>query len=182
MSKFCGEDDVITPISPDDEALRTALNYPGPRNFAGYYNHIAAKLVRQRLGKKWDDYYSFCVERNPWDRVVSLYYYLHQTDKRPDIADFVLSPAINVLKERGSQLYRIDGEIVVDRVCCYERLDQEMEFVAERLALPGPVVLPRAKAGLRDGRSHYRDLLNDQCRERVAQMFADEIELFGYTF
>lgn len=52
----------------------------------------------------------------------------------------------------------------------------------ERLKLPEPLVLPRAKIGYRKDTRHYRDLLNDEERQRIATLFAREIELFGYEF
>ena len=33
LSKFCGPNDVITPISPEDEATRKELGYRGPQNY-----------------------------------------------------------------------------------------------------------------------------------------------------
>ena len=33
LSQFCGPEDIITPIHPDDEAIRRSLGYPGPQNF-----------------------------------------------------------------------------------------------------------------------------------------------------
>lgn len=33
LAKFCGPEDVITPLTPDDEKVRRELGYPGPQNF-----------------------------------------------------------------------------------------------------------------------------------------------------
>ena len=33
LSKFCGEKDIITPISPEDEQIRRSLGYRGPQNY-----------------------------------------------------------------------------------------------------------------------------------------------------
>ena len=39
-----------------------------------YYNHIQANQVRNRVGKEiWDEYFTFCVERDPWSRSVFHY-------------------------------------------------------------------------------------------------------------
>ncbi len=56
LSKVCGPDDVITEISPEDEALRRAAGGRGPQNFESpplprkAYNHMGAKATRELVG------------------------------------------------------------------------------------------------------------------------------------
>ena len=88
---------------------------------------------------------------------------------------------IGKLIEGGRELYTIDGEIVVDRVLRYERLDQDLADFGAKVGLPETLELPRAKSGYRDGR-HYRDVLGDAGRDLIAEACAPEIERFGYEF
>ena len=83
LSKFCGDDDVITPISLSDEMIREDLGFPGPQNYLSpvsdyrfrdirrlllkrklkerYYNHASAATVKRYLQRDiWDGYYKFC--------------------------------------------------------------------------------------------------------------------------
>lgn len=203
LSKVCGPDDIITRISPEDEATRRELGYRGPQNdklsfpkhfFSNwkafvltrghFYNHMSAGEVRAALGDEiWNSYYKFCFERNPWDRVVSLYYWRCQQEPRPSISEFLDSGVPKVLKRRGYGVYTIDDEVAVDRVCRFENLEQELEQVCnQRLGLPEKLVLPRAKSGYRKDKRHYRELLDDEDRRKVAALFAREIALFGYEF
>ena len=39
------------------------------------YGHSTAKNLMRKHGEYWDDYYKFCVVRNPYDRVVSAYHH-----------------------------------------------------------------------------------------------------------
>jgi len=128
LSKYCGPDDIITPASPEDEITRSELGYPGPQNcfapikkyslqdifkwmFKGkkklrFYNHIPARKIKARIGNdEWDSYYKFCFERNPWDRTISLYYWLNQSEPRPSISKFINSEDILFLKKRGYITY-----------------------------------------------------------------------------
>ena len=43
LSRFCGEDDVLTPISSADEKERLALGYRGPQNYHIPYSHYALR-------------------------------------------------------------------------------------------------------------------------------------------
>ena len=78
-------------------------------------------------------------------------------------------------------MYRIEGEMALDRVLRYENLGAELQEVWDQLALPGKPDLPRAKGQARPA-GHYRDLYSAASRDRVATVFADTIETFGYEF
>ena len=71
--------------------------------------------------------------------------------------------------------------MALDRVLRYEHLDDELADVWKQLDLPGTPDLPRAKGNARPA-GHYRELYTDASRERVATVFADTIEAFGYEF
>ena len=98
LSKYCGPTDVLTPITPPIEGHQ-------PRNCQGFinpipeiverpgkffsalrhtltsrekfYRHMPAFEVQQRVPSRvWNSYFKFCVERNPWDKVLS-HYHMH---------------------------------------------------------------------------------------------------------
>jgi hypothetical protein len=87
-----------------------------------------------------------------------------------------------VLHNNGYGLYTIDDAVVVDRVCLYENLEQELETVRNWLNLPEKLVLPKAKASRRQDRRNYRDTFSREDRDKIAKMFSREIDLFGYRF
>ena len=113
LSKFCGPDYIITPITSEDEEIRKKLGYRGPQNYRfplssytiyelarflikrkkkRFLNHISARKAREYIGNEiWDSYYKFCVERNPWDRCVSFYYWRNRSEPRPAISEYIHS-------------------------------------------------------------------------------------------
>lgn len=205
LSKFCGPDDIITPIVPEDEDIRQSLGYRGPQNYLlplrkygikdllkriirgekklAFYHHIAAEDVIAQIGQgMWDDYYTFCVERNPWDRMISLYYWNHKEEPRPSIHDFVRSEEPLVLKRRGYDCYVKDSNIVVDKVCRYETLAADLEEVRKRIGIPEPLVLPRAKSKYRKDKRSYREILGEDDRDFISRLFDDEIRLMDYQW
>lgn len=190
LSKYCGPDDVITPLTGADEAVREALGYRGPQNIylpgAGercFYNHIPARVIRSWVGPEvWNSYYKFCFERNPWDRVISLYYWRCNREPRPGLTRFLLTDTPSVLKKKGYEVYIIDGRIAVDRVYLYEELEQSLETIARQLGLQGSLSLPRTKDAYRKDARHYREILSESEATYIGRMFADEIRLFGYSY
>ena len=188
LSKVCGPDDVITEISPEDEELRRAAGGLPPQNFASpplprkAYNHMGAKATRELVGEQaWAAYFTFAIERNPWDAVVSLYFWKYKDRAElPDFEAYVDEIWIEQLSN-NRRLYRIRGQMALDRVLRYENLDQELTDVWGQLDLPGTPDLPRAKGNARPA-GHYRELYTDASRARVASVFADTIEAFGYEF
>ena len=188
LSKVCGPDDVITEISPEDEELRRAAGGRGPQNFESpplprkAYNHMGAKATRELVGEQvWADYLTFAIERNPWDAVVSLYFWKYKDlPELPAFETYVNQIWIEQLSN-NRRLYRIRGQMALDRVLRYENLDAELTDVWHQLDLPGKPDLPRAKGNARPA-GHYRELYTDASRARVADVFADTIEAFGYEF
>jgi hypothetical protein len=204
LSKFCGASDVITPISLADEAIRRDLGYPGPRNyrppFAEYssrdwafaaatlrrkelYNHIPAREARRMIDPAvWNTYFKFCFERNPWDRIISQYYWRCPTEPRPSLDEFMTRKVLERLDRKGFGIYTIRGKVAVDRVCRFERLQEELEWLRAHLGLPEPLVLPSAKGSLRADRRPYREVFDEGQRRRVAEVFGRELALLGYEF
>lgn len=206
LSRFCGPDDIITPLSEEEDALRVEQGGVAPQNyrertlrftpsqlwkfisrgkyFRRFYNHIPARKVKRRIGKDiWDSYYKFCVVRNPWDRVISQYYWRLRNDtKVMSIDEFLDSRHVGSLIRKGIGVYTIDGKVVVDRICRYENLTEDLEEVRVKLGLPEPISLPRAKSMFRKDKRHYSEVFSKEQKERVREIFSDEIKLLGYEY
>ena len=199
LSRHCGSKDIITPISPEDEDLRAALGGRGPQNHLldpseegtsnsavpeglKFYNHMDATEIRALVGAEvWNGYFKFCIERDPWERFVSLYFWRNRIGPRPSISDFLESGVPADLRSRGWDLYTIGGQVAVDRVLRYESLDTELEDVRRRIGIPAPLVLPNAKSRYRSDNRSAVEILSDEQKQKIASMFNEEIRLMGYA-
>lgn len=205
LAKFCDEKDIITPISKEDEALKINLGYRGPQNYnakisaysfcdiknlifkfekkPAFYNHINATNIKNLVGDDiWSKYFKFCVERNPYDKVISHYYWCYKSDSRPSLSDFINSEKVLNLKKNGYGAYTINNTIAVDKICAFENLNDELEVVRKQLRIPEPLNLPRAKSQYRKDKRSYREILEEKDRLAIANIFRQEIDLFGYKY
>jgi hypothetical protein len=205
LTPFCGKNDIVTANSPSEEKDRVRLGVPGPQNhFAPwsdyrtgdfirlltrwrrkhrFHKHTDGRLVRDAMGQdQWRDFYTFCFERNPWDRAVSLYYWRKKLDPRPSFSEFLTDQVLEDLRARGSDLYTDAGKAIVDDVFRFEELTQSLETVKDRLGLHAPLALPRAKGDSRLDRRSYREIVSASERDRIGNCFQEMIDNLGYEF
>ncbi|MFC7404661.1 sulfotransferase family 2 domain-containing protein [Georgenia alba] len=204
LSRYCGPDDVITPIEPEDQLIREQAGARGPQNCTfpvrryelrdwgrlllkrrrrrDAYHHMTAAEVRQMVGKRvWDTYYKFSIERNPWDAVISAYYWRTSRGLEMTLSEFVRSEQVRHVAGNSS-VYSIDGMVQADRVCRFEALREDLEAVRQAIGLPEQLDLPRAKAGTRSDRRDYHDALSPADADVVAELFAPTIASMGYRY
>ena len=200
LSKFCGDADIITPIGPKDEEIRRNFGYPSVQNRhvplspaalryvfqerrLRYHNHVAAQWVKGMLGERvWNSYFKFCVERNPWDKAISLYFWRTRrtSEDKPSLMEFLRTAKPQSLS--NYYIYTLEGELAVDHVLRYENLTEEMPVLQEMLGLPEKPEMPHAKGSYRKDRSHYSALIGPRERAFIAQACAREIALLDYSF
>jgi hypothetical protein len=212
LSSACNKQDVITPLGEDEE-IRRQLGYPKPRNFipwskklaylslltqrtltglwiseklkeVGYYTHITPEKILNFLRPgAWDAYFRFCFVRNPWDLVISHYFWKIRNRSQPLSLDSFLSNAkIEGIARRSREMYTLNSKLAVDRLCRYENAQTEVNQIFEELNLPGNPKLPAAKNQFRNDKRHYRDILNDDQAAKIGLIFKREIELAGYKY
>jgi hypothetical protein len=163
-----------------------ALKRHAPQLF-GLHTHATARQVRNVIGPKiFDSYYKFAVERNPWDRQVSLY--AHREWKKGRAADDfdrdMRSPIYRnteYVRLNNWSIYAIGNEIVADRVIRYEGLTEEIAEIFGTLGIPGTVALPRLRSYAKE-RPHYSTYYSDATRDLVARWYGTEIDALGYEF
>ena len=190
LSGICGPDDIITPITDTDEELRKAnggrppQNYTAPPLTTEGRAHMPANAVRQVVGADvWERYFKFAIERNPWDAVVSLYYWRIRDITAPQsFEDFVNSGEVPRWASKNAAIYRLQGKVAVDELCRFESLDSDLKGIWSSLGLPGTPELPRAKGGFRPREATYRTMYTAETAEHVGAIFASMTDEFGYDF
>ncbi|MGA8258411.1 MAG: hypothetical protein WB767_17715 [Nocardioides sp.] len=188
LSRQCGPDDVITALPAKDELIRAEVGGLGRQHNTSpplprpVHEHSPARVAREAVGEQvWSDYLTFVVDRNPWDAVVSLYFWVNRHDHALTFQQFLHQPQVENLAVQNYRSWHIRGQRAVDRVLRYDTLAADLDAVWNELGLPGGPDLPQAKAGLRPGRG-YREMYDDAGRDHVAHLFARVIDELGYEF
>ena len=144
--------------------------------------------VRALVGDEiWNSYYKFSIERNPWDRQVSLFFYRHKRRKRSKnltFESYLTSPwytTFHSVRLNNWETYSFGDEIAVDRVLRMENIEQEFAEVCDHLGLTD-VSLPRINVGPKREQTHYRDYYNAETKSVIERWYQREIDAFGYEF
>jgi hypothetical protein len=228
LSKYCSKNDILTPIYPEVESHL-------PRNYDGFfnpifeimyerknlkkivtelikkrkfYNHISANSVRARIPKKiWKTYFKFCVERNPWDKVLSHYYMVNyrsggkislenyfkliknqKANSNLTYNRFYYSDNNgNTIKDYFCFNYPLytnsSGLIILDRILSYENLNLGLIEIFNNLGVPfGGSLKERAKSHYRINKKHYNEIFTCQQKDLIQEIFSDEIRLHGQKY
>ena len=204
LSKHCGPTDVLTSIEPPVEGhqprncegfinpIPEILERPG-KIFSAlrhsiisrerFYRHMPASEVRRRVpAHVWKSYFKFCVERNPWDKVLSHYHMHAAREGGPLSLDEYLARGrfpVNYFRYTD----RSGRKVIVDRILRYENLPADLGEVFSQLNIPFNGTLGvAAKSEYRTDHRPYQQVFNEEQRRVVEKAFAKEIELHGYRF
>src|SRR6266511_5500025 len=196
LSKHCGPQDIVTPIVPRVEGHQPR-NYEGlinpvpeilerPGKFFSalrhtimsrtkFYNHMPAREVKQRVPVDvWNGYLKFCVERNPWDKVLS-HYHMHAVREGGllSLDEYLARGRFPINDFR----YTDDSgaKIIVDRVLHFENLTAELSevFLQLNVSFDGTLGI-KAKSEYRTDRRKYQLVFNYEQRRIVENAFARE--------
>jgi hypothetical protein len=174
----------IQPLGLQD--LKRPLSYATA--YACYRKMIGRKEGRIfPTQEQYNAYYTFSFIRNPWSRIFSWY----KTVLRDPIHRQTYGVAEDCSFDKflheqlgqwalNSQLYWLrdrQGQMPYDFIGKFENLHQDAAKVFNDLGLEPS--LPRLNIGIGES---YHGHYNDVGIKKIAEKYAEEIELFGYTF
>ncbi len=161
------------------------------RTLAGFQAILAPELFAE--------YFKFTFVRNPWDRLVSAYFFLKNKDlgsnqrwARANLSQFQdfhtfvtqwLTPKniwSFVFFYPQYHFLHLEGKHpAVDFIGFYENLAADFSVICDRIKSPAKLEEKnRNSKRVRDFRTYY----TDETRDLVANIYAEDIEMFGYNF
>jgi hypothetical protein len=161
--------------------------------------HIRPCLLRRLFpGDLWSEYYKFAFVRNPWDWMVSQYFFNFKAGYLKRIGVVKLSPrdldrVRNKLKSlttigyeswvydggfQHSYVLDADGKPAVDYVGRFEHLNDDFSTICENIGIE-PAELPALNSSQHGG---YRRHYNAASRDAVYRAYWKDIEALGYEY
>jgi hypothetical protein len=179
------------------KALKPFTNDPFPRRFLDRIlrrekqpqisEHLTAREIRDLVGK---DTFESCVKfafvRNPWDWQVSLYHFMRETPSHfqhtliRSMATFEEYLEWRISADKHLQREFViddDGSLLVDFVGKFERFNEDFQTICQRIGIRAS--LPHLN---RSNHLRYTQYYNPRTRALSAEHFAEDIEMFEYSF
>lgn len=157
--------------------------------------HQSILEMKEEVAKNFElnNYFKFCFVRNPWDKMVSQYFYIKKkTTYGKSFEDFIIDFKStpndwNFNKKNFPVRYQPvqkkwicgdKGEILMDFIGRFENLQEDFGTICDKIDLP-KLELPHINS---TNHGHYSEYYNKETREIVSQKFSEDIECFGYKF
>jgi hypothetical protein len=163
LSKYCGDDDILTPLISEDEKTRTELSGRSAQNYhkglrehrirelarllmsgkrqPKFWEHASANFIRGQVsGEVWNGYFKFAVSRNPYDRTLSRYYFT-MNNGSPIPHQHGITNLSQLMRyhpdfvtENWKMCTRSDA-LIVDDVARYESLESDLDRISRSIGL-----------------------------------------------
>lgn len=170
----------INQVVPDDKAK---LNE--------YYLTGASTRLKQgfdagNFPTTWDSCFKFAFVRNPWDRMVSSWSWIKERTGCPyEFKKFVHEYPFGRIYwdwhtlPQHEHIYDESGEVLVDFVGRFERLEDDLNQISTRMGISAEV-----KMGHIHKTKHkpYTDYYDDDTQLAVGNLFSEDVAKFGYEF
>lgn len=166
--------------------------------------HMPARKVRKLVGEEiWNDYLKVTTIRNPWDKMVSLYYwsraktnrkwyirlrllYTWGSFKNPaekySFKDFIKVRDSKDMANVDKHILLVDGKMPDYFFVRFEHLNEDMENLCQKIGIPyNADELPKKKVGKKNIKT-YKDHYDEETRDIIERAYEWETKVFGYEF
>lgn len=165
----CNSEDVVTRVDLDP--------------VTGLGQHATPAEVRKFVGEKaWAAYRKIVTVRNPWDMLVSHYFFAHQRQAAfcPAFFDKFVWWNLKGGQPLNKAYWLAGGKRWADVYLRFESLEEDCGRLFGELGVPFGG-LAKIGSGIRPA-VHYSAMYNRETEELVARTYADEVREFGYEF
>ena len=199
LSKFCDKEDIITPLKNEDEIIRKNKGYNGPQNYNDklvFHEHMPASEIKSKINLDiWSKYFKFTVVRNPFNQIVSAFYWHNKSKenerkflffkKRKKSFEVFFKIKAHHIFEDEYLRYTKNDEILVDKFIKFENFEEDLALLNKKLNFSEDIYKVfksiRAKSNIRPiYPDSYSDLINEDINKKIAKLADKIIRLHKY--
>lgn len=183
------------------ESIRRTLNPYSDiksQSTGPYYHHATALKMKKHFEQNkwaWENYHKFISVRNPWDMIVSLYFFgkpdmngLYFWDSEKNGRKYISSAPMDFniwIKSNNFYFWTLNnfildehGNLLVNDIIKSEELEKGLKIVM------GKIGIKKYKIYKINTTNHknYRHYYDDETKNRIASLFEMDIEIGKYLF
>jgi hypothetical protein len=151
-----------------------------------FNKHIPVTDLKRIIGDKWNQYQSFAICRNPYDRIVSRYHFFKKVNdsyehrKYKNVSSFkehVMSLNDKTWNDLQTWYISTDGKIGVDHLLRFESLEADWKNLLKELKLPSIELFTKNRS---PRATNYLEYYDQEILEKVNQLYKYDFEMLGY--
>jgi len=165
----------------------------GMQRFTGFHKHAKAYEIEKKIGSEnFESYYKFAFVRNPFDLLVSLYFYISQAKNNPLHKAAVVQMSFleflkwYLAKNPPHQLEFVTdqskSQAIVDYIGRFETLTEDVAVIRKTLGLEVNRKIKHKNRSVKRKTRNYQEYYCRESRKLVFDYFQSDLDLFGYDF
>lgn len=159
------------------------------------FNHLSALRVKQEIGEeKWGQSFKFSFVRNPFDKLVSWYFYHRDNLKMEFYYEYTFKQWVLAkcpvhrgiawgnctLTALGTHNYLLDlnDNLMVDFLGKIESIEKDFDMLLQKFSYDQCKLVHVNKSN----HKNYREYYDSESREEVEKLFKKDLVVFEYQF
>lgn len=173
----------------DDKEMIVGYKFPANVDNLLYSKHVPCFQL-QDYHPEFNDYYKFAFVRNPWDRVVSWYFFCKSSKDPLRNTSNISFDQFLIDEEYKHRVWgawpkyeRYKFQHTFTQGCDFigrtENLQSDFNIICDKIGIPHLKFLHR---GNKTEHKHYTEYYNDETIKIVADYFAEDIDYFNFEY
>jgi hypothetical protein len=192
FEKFCTEPNKDYKASIESDERITEYGIIGHRcdgKHTVFWNHIPLLELKNHVSEEvFKTYFKFCVVRNPYEKMVSLFHFFRGpidiNHYKSEFEKFVKDKYNYNTNDLGKTMKNKEDPPIFDFFIRYENLVQDIESVCKKLGIEDYDLkkLPTFRSECREKRMPYQYYYTEETKRIVYERHKIEFDYFGYRF